>query len=170
MTGPEADEAGSVLPSRQLRDVLGSFATGVAVVTTRAADGQPVGITVNSFASVSLDPPLVLWSAQRGVWPFDVFATASHYAVHVLAADQRDLSDRFAGIDPDRFDGIAHQWGVGDLPLLEGCAARLQCRVQARHAGGDHLVLVGRVLVAEHRAGCAPLVFHGGRYRGLSAD
>jgi flavin reductase (DIM6/NTAB) family NADH-FMN oxidoreductase RutF len=149
----------------RLRDAFSAFATGVTIVTTLDAAGRPVGMTVNSFTAVSLDPPLVLWCVQRGVPPADAFARASHYAVHVLDAGQRALSDRFA--DPAtlgvRFDGLAVENGVAGLPLISGCPTRLPCEVVQRHAAGDHLILVGRVLNLEHRP-APPLLFHGGRY------
>lgn len=152
-----------------LRDALGCYATGVAIVTTATAAGHPAGMTVNSFASVSLDPPLVLWSARRGVSPFDAFEQASHYAVHVLGEHQRALSGRFArpGGEAERFEGVAWAPGLAGLPLIEGTLARFQCRVVQRHAGGDHLILVAEVLDFERGTG-APLVFQGGGYRSLA--
>lgn len=152
---------------RALRDALGAWATGVAVATTLDRDGHPVGMTINSFAAVSLQPPLVLWSARHGVPPFDAFEASAHFAVHVLAADQQALSDRFARDTGDRFAGLAWRPGVEGVPLLEGGLARLECRVAHRHPGGDHLILVGEVLHFERRDG-APLLFHGGAYRGLA--
>jgi len=158
---PEA----SPLAATRLRTAFGAFATGVTVVTTRDGAGRPVGMTVNSFSAVSLSPPLVLWCVQRDVPPGEVFATAEHYAVHVLEAGQRALSDRFA--DPAkmavRFEGIAVEAGLAGLPLIAGCPTRLQCAVVQRLDAGDHLVLIGQVLAIEHRA-AAPLIFHGGRY------
>jgi 3-hydroxy-9,10-secoandrosta-1,3,5(10)-triene-9,17-dione monooxygenase reductase component len=154
-------------PSR-LREAFGAFATGVTIVTARDGDGTPVGMTVNSFTAVSLAPPLVLWCLQRGVPPGDAFVRASHFAVHVLDASQRALSDRFA--DPStlgrRFDGVAVEDGMAGLPLLAGCPTRLPCETVQRHDAGDHLILVGRVLAIEHRA-APPLLFHGGQYRCL---
>jgi 3-hydroxy-9,10-secoandrosta-1,3,5(10)-triene-9,17-dione monooxygenase reductase component len=161
---PGQADAAALSPER-LREALGAFATGVTIVTARGADGQPVGMTVNSFTSVSLDPPLVLWCVQRGVPPAEAFTEASHYAVHVLSADQRALSDRFA--DPStlamRFEGLALEEGPGGLPLIPGCPTRLSCALVQRHAAGDHDILVGRVLRVEHAA-AQPLAFHAGRY------
>lgn len=150
-----------------LREALGAYATGVAIVTTLGPDAKPVGMTVNSFAAVSLDPPLVLWSAQRGVDPFDSFEHADFFAVHVLPAGQAALSERFARPDPHRFDGVPHRPGIGGVPLLDNVAALFQCAVEHRYEGGDHLILVGRVLQVSHQPQ-APLVFHGGRYRELA--
>jgi flavin reductase (DIM6/NTAB) family NADH-FMN oxidoreductase RutF len=148
----------------RLRDALGAFATGVTVVTARACDGSPVAMTVNSFTTVSLDPPLVLWCAHRGVGPFDAFHEASHYAVHVLHAGQEALSNHFAQDIADKFSGLPYLNGIADLPLLEDFTARFQCRVEQRLNGGDHVMLVGRVLELDHRPN-EPLIFHAGQYR-----
>lgn len=159
-----ADAAVSTgLEPASLRRAFGSFGTGVTIVTTRDAQGRPVGMTVNSFTAVSLDPPLLLWCIQRQVWPFHAFAGSDRFAVHVLHAGQRALSDRFAGTEPNRFDGIALAEGIDGLPLLADHAACFQCRVEHRYDGGDHLILVGRVLEASSRD-LPPLLFHGGRY------
>lgn len=153
------------------RRALASFATGVTVVTTRSAEGRPIGLTASSFNSVSLDPPLVLWSVARQAGAGPAFERAGHWTVHVLGEDQQALSDRFGRPLPpgqtDRFAGIEWQPGVGGAPQLEGCVARLQCRRHACHDGGDHLILVGEVLALQCRS-AAPLVFHGGRYARLA--
>lgn len=151
------------VPARALRDAFGSFATGVTIVTARSAGDAPVGMTANSFSAVSLEPPLLLWCVQRSVWPFEAFAGTGHFAVHVLHAGQRELSDRFAGPGIHRFSGIALETGIGGLPLLPDYAARFQCAVEHRYDGGDHLILVGRVLDATLRQ-AEPLIFHAGRY------
>lgn len=154
-------------PDRSLdfRQALGRFATGITIVTAPGPDG-PVGMTVNSFASVSLDPALVLWSVDRASARFDVFSTCPHYAIHVLAEDQRALSERFAAHTPD-FDAVDWTEGQHGLPLLSGCLARFICRAEARFDGGDHVILVGRVEEATQRPG-NPLVFSGGSYRTLA--
>lgn len=152
---------------RSLRDALGEYATGVAVVTARGADGQPVGVTINSFASVSLDPPLVLWSLGVQSPTLATFAECSHFAVNVLAADQVALSQRFSQSQGDRFAGLDVEVGAGGTAILPGCCAWFECRSEARHPGGDHLILVGRI-EAFRRAARPPLVFHGGRYRELA--
>jgi len=146
---------------RDLRDALGRFATGVTVVTTMSARG-PLGITANSFASVSLDPPLVLWSPARKSSRFAAFEAASHFAVHVLAADQREIAQHFARIG-DGFERFGFAPGLGEAPLLGGCAARLECRHAAQFDGGDHLICVGEVLRLAH-ADRPPLLFHRGAY------
>ena len=153
--------------SRSLRDALGEFATGVAVVTARGGDGQPVGVTINSFASVSLEPPLVLWSLGLHSPSLAAFESCSHYAVNILAADQVEFSQRFSQAQEDRFAGIATMPGAGGTPLLPGCSAWFECRNEIRYPGGDHLSLVGFV-ENFRREPKAPLVFHGGRYRELA--
>jgi flavin reductase (DIM6/NTAB) family NADH-FMN oxidoreductase RutF len=155
------------LDSRSLRDALGEFATGVAVVTARSADGAPVGVTINSFASVSLEPPLVLWSLGLSSPSRAVFETCSHYAVNILAADQVELSQRFSQSQEDRFAGLALKVGAGGTPLLSGCSAWFECRNEIRYPGGDHVILVGYV-ENFRRETKSPLVFHGGRYRELA--
>jgi flavin reductase (DIM6/NTAB) family NADH-FMN oxidoreductase RutF len=152
--------------SRSLRDALGEFATGVAVVTARAADGQPVGVTINSFASVSLEPPLVLWSLSLQSPSLPVFEACSHYAVNILAADQVELSQRFSQSQNDRFAGIDTTGGAGGTPLLPGCCAWFECRNEVRYPGGDHIILLGYVEDFQ-RAEKPPLIFHGGQYRKL---
>ncbi|WP_238455854.1 flavin reductase [Azohydromonas lata] len=160
---PVEQPTAPALDPRAFRAALGSFATGVTVITARAADGTPVGLTANSFNSVSLEPPMVLWSLARKSLSLPVFAQAQHWAVHVLAADQEALSTSFARSGTDKFAGLAMEDGLGGVPLLEGCAARFQCRTAFQHEGGDHLIFVGEVLAFD-RAERAPLVFHAGRY------
>ncbi|MBO6716426.1 MAG: flavin reductase family protein [Rhizobiaceae bacterium] len=146
---------------REFRDALGRFATGVTVVTTGTAEG-PVGITANSFASVSLDPPIVLWSIGRHSKRFAAFAACERFAVHVLAADQLDLSRRFAR-SGDAFEGLPYDSSDEDVPLLGGCLSRFECTRIARHDGGDHLIVVAQVTNATLREG-EPLLFAGGGY------
>jgi 3-hydroxy-9,10-secoandrosta-1,3,5(10)-triene-9,17-dione monooxygenase reductase component len=145
------------------RKALGSFATGVTIITTRDAEGAPVGVTVNSFNSVSLNPPLVLWSLAENANSLPIFRAASHWAVHVLSSGQEDLSGRFARRGEDKFAGAELEPGVGETPLLRGCSARFQCRTAFQYEGGDHVIFVGEVLAFD-RADVAPLVFHAGRY------
>jgi flavin reductase (DIM6/NTAB) family NADH-FMN oxidoreductase RutF len=152
-----------MIDPRQFRDALGHFATGVTVVTTRDAGGQPVGVTVNSFSSLSLDPPLILWSLAKKSYSLAAFEAADGFAVHVLASDQQALSDRFARAGADKFTDLPFGAGPGELPLLPRCAAVFQCRTEHRYDGGDHLILVGRVqrFSTEDRP---PLLFYRGRY------
>ena len=146
---------------RRFRDALGRFATGVTVVTALGAKG-PVGITANSFAGLSLDPPLVLWSPARASRRFAAFASARHFAIHVLGAEQFALGRHFAreGLDFD-LPGVA--FNVEGVPLLTESLARFECRRLAVHDGGDHAIVVGEVLRASARKG-APLIFSAGRY------
>lgn len=153
---------------RELRNALGRFATGVTIVTTRDAAGAPVGVTANSYNSVSLDPPLVLWSLARTSRSFDAFCAADHFAIHVLTGDQEDLAIRFASRGEDKFGGLALDEGVGGAPLLGQCATRLQCRTVARHDGGDHLIFIGQVERFDHCDG-EPLLFHQGRFGRIAA-
>lgn len=149
---------------REFRKTLGSFATGVTVITTRSPDGEEAaGVTANSFNSVSLDPPLVLWSLAKTARSRTTFEAAGCWAVHILAADQETLSNRFATRGENKFEGLDIETGVDGLPLLAGCSSRLQCRTRFVHEGGDHLIFVGEV-VAFDRTEKAPLVFHGGQY------
>lgn len=152
---------------RDLRAAFGRFATGVTVVTTRTPGG-PVGMTANSFSSVSLDPPLTLWSVDRNSERFAVFSTAERYAIHVLDAGQAALSNGFAK-SPNHFPQVAWHDGADGVPALEGVLARFDCRLAAAHPAGDHLVLIGEVLEVEFRDGL-PLVFACGRYGGVTAD
>lgn len=145
------------------RTALGAFATGVTIVTTRDAAGHDVGLTVNSFNSVSLNPPMVLWSLARTALSLPAFMEAEHFAVHILAADQEPLSNLFARKGADKFSGLDISRGHGDVPLLDGCSARFQCRTAFRHEGGDHEIFVGEVVTFEH-FDRPPLVFQGGRY------
>ena len=147
----------------EFRRALGSFATGVTIITTLDADGNKVGLTANSFNSVSLSPPLVLWSLAETSASLPAFRAATHWAVHVLAADQEPLSSRFAKRGVDKFAGLELDTGPDGIPLLRGCTARFECRTAFQYEGGDHVILVGQVLKFE-RAESAPLVYHSGRY------
>lgn len=151
------------LDAGEFRKALGTFATGVTIITTRAADGTPLGLTVNSFNSVSLNPPLVLWSLANNSMSLAAFRAAPVWAVHVLATDQEELSGRFARRGEDKFAGLDLDAGIEGIPLLKGCSSRFQCRTAFLQEGGDHVIFVGEVLSFD-RSESAPLVFHGGRY------
>ena len=154
------------LDPRDFRRALGNFATGITVVTAQHADAGLVGMTANSFNSVSLDPPLILWSVDKRAHSCAAFLAAEHFAVNVLAADQLELSNHFARPQADKFAAVPHQPGLGGAPLLEHCAARFQC---ARHQvveAGDHWILIGRVLAFDD-LGRAPLLYHQGAYASL---
>jgi flavin reductase (DIM6/NTAB) family NADH-FMN oxidoreductase RutF len=148
----------------EFRAALGMFATGVTIVTARDASGAQFGLTANSFNSVSLDPPLVLWSLARAAGSMAAFTGGSHYAINILAADQRELAERFSSKLPDRFAGLGVREGAGGAPLLEGSAAIFECFNRSRYTEGDHVIFVGEVERCEWRAGAQPLIFHGGRY------
>lgn len=147
--------------TQALRNALGRYATGVTVVTASGPDG-PVGITANSFSSLSLDPPLVLWCPATSSARYAAFSTASHYVIHVLSAAQIDICQRFARTADD-FASLPTVPNPEGVPIIPGCIARFECAAHAEHEGGDHAILVGRVLRATV-AGGDPLLFHGGRY------
>lgn len=149
--------------NKVLRAALGTFATGVTIVTTRDAQGGDIGLTANSFNSVSLEPPMVLWSLAKTSLSLPAFVNSSHFAVHVLAADQEPVSNLFAKRGADKFAGLVVERGEGGVPLLPGCAARFICRTAFQYEGGDHIIFVGEVLSLDHFPR-APLVFHGGAY------
>ena len=140
------------------------FATGVTIVTARAPSGELIGLTANSFNSVSLEPPLVLWSLARAAGSLPTLSTGSHYAVNILAADQKELAERFAAKREGRWAGVAWTEGAGGAPLLTGSAAVFECFNRSRYEEGDHVIFVGEVERCSHRAGAAPLLFHGGRF------
>jgi len=151
---PDADN------TRDLRAAFARFATGVTVVTCASDDG-PVGITANSFSSISLDPPLVMWAAARKSRRFPAFAVARHYAIHVLGADQRMLSDLFAR-NGFALRDMHHEVDPHGVPLISGCLARFECRQTAVHDAGDHAIILGTVERASLRSGDA-LAFFAGR-------
>lgn len=148
---------------RSFRNALGAFTTGVTIVTTQDRDGNDIGMTANSFNSVSLDPPLVLWSLAKSSLSRDAFMEAEYFAVHILAEDQQPLSDQFSKRGIDKFAGLALARGHGKVPLIDGCSARFECRTSFRYEGGDHIILVGEVVEFEHFERL-PLVFQAGKY------
>ncbi len=151
---------------RALRDALGRFGTGVTIITCIDETGARVGLTANSFNALSLDPPLVLWSLRQASPSLVAFAQAKVFAVNVLAESQVDLSRRFASAMPDKFSEGSWSAGVGDAPVLAGCAAVFECELQQQLEAGDHRLFIGRVLrLADGLV--APLLFQGGHYRML---
>ena len=154
MTGIEA---------KNFRSALGKFATGVTIVTTIDADGAPIGVTASSFNSVSLDPPLVLWSLAKSAMSLSAFSKAGHFAVHILASNQDDLSNQFARSGENKFEKIDWTKGALGSPLLPHYAAQFQCRTVHQYEGGDHIIFVGEVVAFEEHDK-SPLVFHGGAY------
>ena len=152
--------------SKAFRNALGQFATGVTVITTLDAEGNKIGMTANSFSSVSLDPMLVLWSIAKTSRSFEAFVEARQFAIHILAADQKVLSGQFASNCADRFCDVPHHDGLGGVPVLDDYSAVFQCETECRYEGGDHIIIVGRVIAFDNR-GKAPLIFHAGRYADL---
>ena len=150
--------------AQHFRSALATFATGVTVVTARDAGGQPVGLTANSFNSVSLTPPLVLWSLARSAGTLPAFARGSHYAINILSAEQRDLAERFASKAADRFAGVPFREGAAGAPIILGACAVFECFNRSQYEEGDHIIFVGEVERCEQRQGALPLIFHGGRY------
>jgi flavin reductase (DIM6/NTAB) family NADH-FMN oxidoreductase RutF len=148
----------------EFRAALGMFATGVTIVTARSSTGELVGLTANSFNSVSMAPPLVLWSLARSATSMHAFSTGSHYAINILGADQQALALRFASRDTDRFVGVDFVDGVAGAPLLAGAAATFECFNRSRYEEGDHVIFVGEVERCSRREGASPLLFHGGRF------
>jgi len=163
MTAPTKALAPS-FSAHDFRAALAMFATGVTIVTARDASGTLFGLTANSFASVSLAPPLVLWSLSRRAGSMPAFTRGSHYAVNILAAEQRELAERFAGKSRDRFAGVVFREGAGGAPILDGAAAVFECFNRSQYQEGDHVIFVGEVERCERRVDAAPLIFHGGRY------
>lgn len=146
------------------RAALGMFATGVTIVTARTSEGALVGLTANSFNSVSMDPPLVLWSLGRAASSLAVFSAGSHYAINILSADQQDLARQFSSRSEDRFAGVAFSQGAGGAPLLDGAAATFECFNRSRYEEGDHVIFVGEVERCSHRSWASPLLYHGGKF------
>ncbi|MEO7143810.1 MAG: flavin reductase family protein [Bryobacteraceae bacterium] len=153
---------------RALRDVMGLFPTGVAVVTTRAVGGMLYGVTVNSFNSVSLEPPLVLFCLARNLYSLQAYLDAEAYAVNILREDQRGLSVRFGGPQLDKWTDIAYREGVTGSPVLHPTLAVLECRPHAHYDGGDHLIFVGEVVHLGEPTEDKPLAFFRGRYHRLN--
>jgi flavin reductase (DIM6/NTAB) family NADH-FMN oxidoreductase RutF len=156
------------IDTRAFRRALGNFATGVTVITAQNPQGQKVGITANSFNSVSLDPPLVLWSLAKDSGSFNVFESASHFAINILASDQIELSNHFSRYQEDKFAAVNWEAGIGDCLLLPGCAGRFQCESYERIDAGDHWIFLGKVIAFDD-LGRAPLCYHQGSYSIVSA-
>lgn len=151
------------IDSAEYRRALGCFATGVAVVTALDTKGEKIGITVNSFNSVSLNPPLVLWSIGEDSQSFSAFIAAEHFAVNVLATHQQDICEQFAVRGSNKFDGLECSDGIAGIPILPEFSAAFECRAVNCYDGGDHKIIVGRVLKCEDRK-TDPLIFYRGHY------
>jgi len=153
----------SPIDPRDFRTALGTYATGVTIITAAGADGKPYGLTCNSFASVSLNPPLVLWSLVLYSSSLSVFQNASHFAVNVLGVSQQALSNKFAKSSEDKFVGVEWTPGVGNAPLLKDSVANFQCRAVNRYYGGDHVIFLGAVEAYAYNRN-EPLLFARGGY------
>ncbi len=165
------EPSGAGIDPRAFRNALGSFATGVCVVTAVTGDGTRLGMTVNSFSSVSLDPPLVLFSVANAAKGLEAWLGVEHYAINMLAWNQQDVSNRFARPMTDKWAGLEVDTGVHGVPLIRGALARFECSGEHQYPGGDHVIMVGRVLNFEVlRPDAEPLVFHRGRYRELTHE
>ena len=153
----------SPIDPRDFRNALGTYATGVTIITAAGADGKPYGLTCNSFASVSLNPPLVLWSLVLYSSSLSVFQNAGHFAVNVLGASQQALANKFAKSSEDKFAGVEWTPGVGNAPLLKDSVANFQCRAVNRYYGGDHVIFLGAVEAYAYNRD-EPLLFARGGY------
>jgi flavin reductase (DIM6/NTAB) family NADH-FMN oxidoreductase RutF len=153
----------SPIDARDFRNALGTYATGVTVITAMAADGKPYGLTCNSFASVSLNPPLVLWSLVIFSQAMNVFQNASHFTVNVLGASQQALANKFATSSEDKFAGVEWTPGLGNAPVLANSVANFQCRAADRYYGGDHVIFLGAVEAYAYNRQ-EPLLFARGGY------
>jgi flavin reductase (DIM6/NTAB) family NADH-FMN oxidoreductase RutF len=164
-----ASDSSSIDP-RDFRNALGTYATGVTIITALAPDGKPYGLTCNSFASVSLNPPLVLWSLGMFSQGLGIFQNASHFTVNVLGASQQALASQFAKSAGDKFAGVEWTAGLGNAPVLKDSIANFQCRAANRYYGGDHIIFLGAVEAYAYN-GLEPLLFaRGGFGRFRSPD
>ncbi len=159
----------STIDPRDFRNALGTFATGVTIITASAPDGKPYGLTCNSFASVSLNPPLVLWSLVVYSSSLTVFQNATHFAVNILGVSQQALANKFAKSGEDKFAGVDWSPGLGNAPVLAECIANFQCRSVNRYYGGDHVIFLGAVEAYAY-SGKEPLLFARGKYARLTPD
>jgi flavin reductase (DIM6/NTAB) family NADH-FMN oxidoreductase RutF len=157
----------SGVDKKEFTRACGRFATGITVASVRDASGTPHGLTVNSFTSVSLEPPLVLVCLGHEASVLEYFRAASHFGISILAEDQRALSDHFARKGHDRFDGVAWHAGPHGAPILDGVVASLECRVERRLAAGDHDIFLGEVVSTSVHEDSRPLIYFASRYRHL---
>src|SRR6478736_4036521 len=159
----------SAIDPRDFRNALGTFATGVTIITASAPDGKPYGLTCNSFASVSLNPPLVLWSLVVYSSSLTVFQNATHFAVNILGVSQQALANKFAKSGEDKFAGVDWSPGLGNAPVLTDSVANFQCRSVNRYYGGDHVIFLGAVEAYAYNAK-EPLLFARGAFGRFLAD
>lgn len=153
--------------ARRFRNALGWFTTGVAVVTTCVSGGKPIGITINSFSSVSLDPPLVLWCLDKKSDTLPIFERATHFTVNVLREEHRELSSRLARKGDHSLDDVDVVEADSGCPSLKEALAHFECEIEARHDAGDHIIMIGRVLKFDHADDGRPLLYHRGGYQML---
>jgi flavin reductase (DIM6/NTAB) family NADH-FMN oxidoreductase RutF len=171
-TQPSGRSAADTMPPlapAAFRDALGHFATGITVMTTLDVEEGRYGVTATSFASLSLDPPLVQWSLRNAAYSLPIFQRSGHFAVNILAADQEAVSRRFATPGVDRFAGLDVEEGLAELPLIAGAAAWIECALETTLPGGDHTILVGRVLRARTFSK-TPLLHWRGGYLPIEKD
>ncbi len=166
----DGQDRGGAFDSRAFRDALGCFGTGVAIAATRAEDGAPVGLTINSFSSVSLDPPLILWSIDLNSGCLPAFRNTAAFSINILTEDQIDIARLFAVPGVCRFGSTPHYDGEFGAPVIEDALASIECKVEARHPGGDHEIIVGRATRITHAIGGKPLLYWRGQFRQLSGD
>jgi flavin reductase (DIM6/NTAB) family NADH-FMN oxidoreductase RutF len=175
MTGPQeirtvSGASDNGISADLLRRAFGTFTTGIAVIGARGMDGNLVGMTANSFTSVSLNPPLVLFCPARSLAAFDVYSAASHFSVSILPAHGEESSNRFARTYTAKWESEPHFVGESGTPLLAGALANFECEVVARHDGGDHVIVVGRVVRLKAAEAGEPLVFFRSQYRALESQ
>lgn len=168
MSAEEDMETPAGLDAIVMRRVCGSYATGVAIVSTRCDDGRLCGLTVNSFTSVSLDPPLILWSLSKTSPNLGHFEREGPFAISILAEDQNELALRFARPVRNKFTNVDHRPGQLGAPIIEGSVAHLECRASSRIEAGDHVVFVWRVVAADEPRRRPPLAFHGGGFHRIA--
>jgi len=158
-----------MLDPREFRNALGSFATGVTVITTRGPKGELVGNTASSFNAVSLDPPLILWSLGRSAYSFKAYLSNDHFAVNVLREGQEEISARFAKALGDKWQGLDYETGETGCPILPDSLGVFECKTAYTYQGGDHVIFVGEVLRYDFDPNGKPLLFWRGGYRRMQA-
>jgi 3-hydroxy-9,10-secoandrosta-1,3,5(10)-triene-9,17-dione monooxygenase reductase component len=154
---------------RRMRNALGRFATGVTVVTGSGADGTAVGVTISSFNTVSLEPPLVLWSLARQSKSLNCFAPGMAHTIHILSAQQQTLAERFASSTLNKFDGLSYRLNPTGVPILPDCLAYFECLTQSWYEGGDHIIIIAKVQQFEIAEG-EPLLFYRGQFTGIKSE
>ncbi len=153
---------------RELRNAMGRFATGVCLITVASEDGPALALTANSFSSVSLEPPLLLWCLQDNSDVYDVYAAPRYYAINVLASEQEALSTQYARKGEHALEAAHYANGKHGAPLIRDALVSFECQLEATHDGGDHLIVIGRIVDMQQREGGDPLLFFSGGYRGIS--